>query len=78
MHGNASRRPDETFVWRELLENAQRIDKWTEEQRKDQFFSLIQREFTEGRRWYREVIKLLLLDTEARKNFIQLLNIRAL
>lgn len=76
MRNNASRNPDNTFVWQKLLENAERIGKWTEQQRKDHFFALVQQEFSEGRRWYREIIKLLIIDEEARKNFIELLNIR--
>ena len=76
MRNNASHGPDNTFVWRELLENAQKIDKWTEEERKSYLFTLLRREFKEGRRWYREIVKVLILNREARQNFIQLLEIK--
>jgi len=76
MINNTSNPPNNTFIWQELLENAQRIDQWTEKQRKDFFFALVQQEFSEGRKWHREIIKLLIVNVEARKNFIQLLRIK--
>ncbi len=58
-------------IWQNLLKAAEIIEGWTEKQRKDYLFKLVKREFEKEKTFYRHVIKLLLVDSEKRRNFIR-------
>jgi hypothetical protein len=58
-------------IWRELLRAAQIIDSWTNRQRKIYLRGLKKREKQKGKTLYRNIIKLMLVDSKRRKNFIK-------
>jgi hypothetical protein len=61
---------NDDVLWQELFQIAKEIDNWTDKQRKNYLYEVIQREFSEGKIWRRQMIKLLIVNPEKRKDFI--------
>jgi hypothetical protein len=63
---------NDDVLWQELIQIAKEIDNWADKQRKTYLYEVTQREFSEGKTWRRQMIKLLIVNPEKRKEFLEL------